>query len=256
MKLNLYDTSGKKLTPLELKGKDFGAVNENLLAQALRIYEFNSHQKTSKVKNRSEVIGSRRKIYRQKGTGNARHGDKYAPIFVGGGIAHGPDGIRPKNLSLPKKMKKKALSSALSIKLKENALSILSLSPKLSSKTKDAAKLFSKIASHPKNKTLVLTSKRQNALYQASGNLQKITFKRASLVNARDIVRHDHIVFTEKALEEVSSRIGIQLPKPSKTKAKPKKTTKKKTSSEYETIVDPWTGKKKRVKKQKSPWPL
>lgn len=212
MKLNLYDTSGKKLTPLELKAKDFGVVNKNLLAQALRVYEFNSHQKTSKAKNRGEVTGSRRKIYRQKGTGNARHSDRYAPIFVGGGVAHGPDGLIPANLVLPKKMKKKALSAALTLKLENNELSVLSLSPKLDGKTSTAAKLFASIASHPKNKTLVITRDRQETLYNAVSNLQKLTLKRSSMINARDIMRHDHIIFTKDALLALATRLGLEVP--------------------------------------------
>ena len=99
-------------------------INKILLTQAIRVYTARRHPGLSKVKTRGEVIASTRKIYRQKGTGQARHGAISAPIFVGGGVAHGPKGVK-RQLSLPKKMRRKALSIALSVKAKEGNLLVV-----------------------------------------------------------------------------------------------------------------------------------
>lgn len=221
MKLDLFDTTGKKLIPIEVNPKDFAdKVNDNLLRQALRIYTSNSHQKTSKVKTRGEITGSTRKIYKQKGTGKARHGDKYAPIFVGGGIAHGPTGVRPKNLVLPKRMKRQALGSIILQKLEEKVITGLDKVEVMEAKTSKCASLIAKIANHPKNKVLVITDKKQDNFYNASQNIQGLTMKRAQLVNVRDIAMHDHIIITKNAISTLKNRISGIKPEPVKSSAK------------------------------------
>lgn len=99
--------------------------NNNLLSQALRVYEWGKHSGTHLVKTRSDVNISKRKIYRQKHTGNARHGAKSAPIFVGGGVAHGPQGFK-KVLSLPVAMKRRALEFAMGLKAKNGQVFVVS----------------------------------------------------------------------------------------------------------------------------------
>lgn len=205
MKLTAYDTTGKKLDNWQVK-EDLGKANPTLLAQAIRVYQANSHQGTSKVKTRGEVIGSTRKIYRQKGTGNARHGAKYAPIFVGGGIAHGPTGLRAANLILPKKMRQAALRVALLTKLESEMIAGLTGASKLQNKTSQVLKLFSEIAGHPKRSTLVITKNRLDNFYAASRNLQGVKFKRTSLVNAYDLVASDFVVITKPALADLIAR--------------------------------------------------
>ena len=115
----VYDIKGKEKGTLILPKEAFAvSVKPQLLAQAVRVYQFNRRQGTASTKTRGEVTGSTRKIYRQKGTGRARHGDIKAPIFVGGGIVGGP---KPKDYSLGinKKQKTKAFFGALTLKLKE-----------------------------------------------------------------------------------------------------------------------------------------
>ena len=229
MKLDVFDTTGKKLTPIEVNPKDFAdKVNKSLLNQALRIYISNSHQKTSKVKTRGEITGSTRKIYRQKGTGRARHGDRYAPIFVGGGVAHGPTGVRPKNLVLPKRMKRKALGSIILQKLQDKVVTGLDKVEVIDIKTAKCAALVAKIANHPKNKVLIITDKKRDKLYQASQNIQGLTMKRAHLVNTHDSASHDHIIITKNAITTLKNRVaGI---KPAEVKPAVKKSTQKEAS--------------------------
>lgn len=115
LKVPTYSVKGTKLVETVLP-KEFGEKpNLKFLAQAIRVYEERSHTGLAKTKTRAEVNRTKKKWYRQKGTGGARHGAKSAPIFVGGGVAHGPKPIR-RELTLPKKMVKKALAQALSAK--------------------------------------------------------------------------------------------------------------------------------------------
>lgn len=206
MKLKAFNTKGVKQVDWTPSVADLGKPNDTLLAQAIRIYQVNSHQGGSKVKTRGEVVGSTRKIYRQKGTGNARHGARYAPIFVGGGIAHGPKGIRAKNLILPKKMRRQALKSALAHKFADQSIVGLSGVDKLDGKTSSVTSLFAKIAGHPKNKTLIITHDHNVPLYRSISNLQKIELKNDTLVNALDLVRADFIVITKPALTSLLAR--------------------------------------------------
>ena len=114
-KVDLYNIKGEKEGKVTLPKEIFETkINKPLLSQAVRVYLANQRDARARAKTRAQVKGSNRKIYRQKGTGGARHGDNKAPIFVGGGKAHPPKGIN-RRLSLPKKMKQLALKSALSI---------------------------------------------------------------------------------------------------------------------------------------------
>ena len=207
-KINIqaYDITGKKTETWDLDLSTVQAGSPKLLAQAIRVYESNAHQKTHKVLTRGEVDGSTRKIYRQKGTGNARHGAKYAPIFVGGGIAHGPSGVRPENMILPKRMRRRALLAALADKLSESAISGIQGVQKVDGKTASAAHLLSAVANHPKAKVLVVTNAAATKLYQMLSNLQGVTMKRASLVNAYDLIASEHVIITKKALDAIVAR--------------------------------------------------
>jgi large subunit ribosomal protein L4 len=131
-----YSLLGKEAGTLELPKAIFeGEINKALIAQAIRVYTNNEKGHFSNTKTRGEVTGSTRKIYKQKGTGRARHGSIMAPIFVGGGIALGPKS-RITNMELPKKMKKAALVAALREKYQTKELSGVDLG-KLSGKTKE-----------------------------------------------------------------------------------------------------------------------
>ncbi|MBI2103555.1 50S ribosomal protein L4 [Candidatus Woesebacteria bacterium] len=143
MKAKVYTSKGMGAGTVNLPKQFKEKENLQLLAQAIRVYEDKRHQGTSKVKTRAQVAISKRKIYRQKHTGRARHGAKSAPIFIGGGVAHGPKGIK-RELVLPKKMKAKARSVALSIKARQGQVVTVSSLSKIQ-KTKDAQALFDKI---------------------------------------------------------------------------------------------------------------
>lgn len=166
-KLNVYSAKGVKKSSVSLPKRFSQPVNKILLAQAIRVYEDRRHPGLSKTKTRSEITASTRKIWRQKGTGKARHGARSAPIFVGGGIAHGPKGVK-RELALPKKMRQKALSVALSLKAKEGKILLVDGISSLK-KTKEAATLLKKIVQSEKEVsdnsrfTFVLSGKNSEA---------------------------------------------------------------------------------------------
>src|SRR3989338_1504391 len=148
LKLSVYDLKGKSVGKINLPKEIFGVkVNDKLMAQAVRVYLANQRQGTVSTKTRGEVKGSSRKIYRQKGTGRARHGSIRAPIFVKGGLVFGPK-PRDFGLSLPKKMKKAALFAALSAKLRDGEVKVVQGFEKLPAKTKNVAESLSKMGEY------------------------------------------------------------------------------------------------------------
>jgi large subunit ribosomal protein L4 len=142
-KANVYSAKGVKTTPYSLPQAFGEKENLNLLAQSLRVYEDRLHPGLAKAKTRAEVERTKKKWYRQKGTGGARHGARSAPIFVGGGVTHGPRGIK-RVLELPSKMKKRALNVALSLKAKEGQVILVDKISTLT-KTADVQNLLNKI---------------------------------------------------------------------------------------------------------------
>ena len=214
MKLDIFDTTGKKTGKIDLPDKIFAAkVNKNLIAQAVRVYLANQRQGTASTKERSEVVGSRRKIWRQKGTGRARHGDRYAPIFVGGGIAHGP---RPRDWSLkmPKKMRRLSLFSALTSKLKEGEILIIQGLEKIEPKAKKILTVLLNLKLKTKNKkltekTLLVLPEKLEGVIRAGGNIKNLTLTQANLLNTYQVLNGGKLVFLKqsiKVLEETFLR--------------------------------------------------
>ncbi|OGM11607.1 50S ribosomal protein L4 [Candidatus Woesebacteria bacterium RBG_16_34_12] len=179
--------------------------NMQLLAQAIRVYESNRHPGLSKVKTRGEVNISTRKIYRQKGTGLARHGAKSAPIFVGGGIAHGPKGIK-RELSLPRILKNKALMMALSLKAQEGRLFIIDKINGLE-KTQQAKNLINKIIAKEKilnknPKIIISLSKENKKVEIALRNLRHVLLIPFRNLNAYNVFFTGMLLVDKEALGE------------------------------------------------------
>lgn len=214
-------TAANKFSTVTVSDDVFGAVvNKDLLAQAIRVYLSNKRQGTSRVKTRSEVTGSRRKIWKQKGTGNARHGAKSAPIFVGGGVAHGPKGVENWDRDLSKKMKKKALITALSAQA-ENIVVADNFS-EINGKTKNAAKFLNTINVTGKKVLLILDADSKDVMI-AFNNIPKVEVMQDALVNALDIAAADSIVMTKTALKNIEARLEVK-PKKEASKKKVEKT--------------------------------
>lgn len=200
----MVDLTGKDAGSLELPGDIFAAkVNEMLIAQAVRVYLANQREGSASTKSRGEVAGSTRKIYRQKGTGRARHGGIRAPIFVGGGIVFGPK-PQDHSLSLSKKMRKRALFSALSSKNEEKAVVIVAGADKLAPKTKEASVMFAKLSVSDKNPVLFVVSDEAENAKRAARNLAYVTVMPFASLNTYDVMRSKAVVFTKEAASKMA----------------------------------------------------
>ncbi len=198
-------TPTNKLSTITVSDEVFGSkANDQLLSQAIRVYLSNKRQGTSKVKTRGEVTGSRRKIWKQKGTGNARHGAKSAPIFVGGGVAHGPTGLENWTLKLSRHMKKKALIVSLS--LQSDNIFVTDNLTDFDGKTKTAAKLLKDLNIFGK-KVLLATEGNNELVRRAFGNIQKVNVMDSSLVNALDVASVDAIILSKEAVKSLEERL-------------------------------------------------
>ena len=202
LSLSIYGIDGKEQKTIELPKEVFAVTpNKSLITQAIRVYLVNQRQGNVKVKTRSEVIGSTRKIYRQKGTGKARHGAIKAPIFVGGGVAHGPK-QKDYNLKFNKKEKKVALYGALSTKLKENK--IFGLEEKalmMKPKTKTVSNFLSELKLIGKNNLMILKKLETNNLVLAMRNIPNISFVDVNSLNPYLVLKSSSLIFVENALE-------------------------------------------------------
>jgi large subunit ribosomal protein L4 len=175
------------------------------IAQAVRVYLANQHQGTHSTKTRGEVAGSTRKIYRQKGTGRARHGSIKAPIFVGGGIVFGPRPHSP-HLDFPQKMRRQVFTSVLSEKIKTNHFTVISGMGDCTPKTKAMAALLQKLSLNDK-KLLVVVNPDQKNLILAGRNLPLVTIIPAAAISLRDILMHEHLLITKEAVSVLQNRL-------------------------------------------------
>ena len=191
---------GKKAGTVDLPEALFAAkINKTLMAQAVRVYLANQRGGHASVKTRGEVEGSTRKIYRQKGTGRARHGGIRAPIFVGGGIAFGPK-QRDYHLDFPKKMKRAALASALTLAFGEGKVSVVRGLGGIA-KTKIMAQTMQSIG--VSGSTLLVVARDSRGVIRAARNIQSVDTTPESNLHAYTVLRHQRIVFMKEALESV-----------------------------------------------------
>lgn len=210
-KLSVYSTSGVKKALVGLPKRYVAEENLALLAQAVRVYENRKHPGLSKVKTRGERAGSTRKIYRQKGTGRARHGAITAPIFVGGGAVHGPVG-RKRKLTLSRKMKRRALSVALSTKVRHGEMVVVE-NLRLLKKTKQAQRLVDKLKKGEiKNKSNRITfalSEKNRSSKLALRNIKGVTVERFDDLNAYKTHHAGLLAVDKEALKEGSKKSSV-----------------------------------------------
>jgi large subunit ribosomal protein L4 len=228
MKINTYSNTGKKNETLDLPVGLVADENMSLLTQAIRVFENRKHPGISRTKTRSEVKTSTRKIYKQKGTGGARHGAKSAPIFVGGGTAHGPSGNK-RVLTLPAKMRAKALQIALGVKAAEGTLVAVENFSKVT-KAKEAKNLFDAIVKEEKYTTkrfTVALSDKNKDSYQALRNLKNVSLVLYKNLNAYSVFFSGILVVDSEALETSDKGKAISEKKEPKAKVAKKETVKK-----------------------------
>lgn len=198
----VYNLKGEETKTIALPKEIFSSeAKPALLAQAVRVYLTNQRQGNASTKTRGEVTGSTRKIYRQKGTGKARHGDIKAPIFVGGGIVGGP---RPKNhsLSITKGQKRKAFLGALSLKLKNKKIIVLEDKVLMTKpKTKEIFSFLKVIKYDNKQVVFVLPKMEKSNFILSVRNIKKSGIVEAKSLTTYDVLKENILIFLESSLK-------------------------------------------------------
>ena len=199
-KVDIYDLKGKKSGQATLPKEIFEAkINKPLMAQAVKVYLGNQRKARAKTKTRGEIRGSTRKIYRQKGTGRARHADRYAPIFVGGGVAHGPTGKENYQRKMSKKMRHLALFSALTSKLKVKEIMVISGLAKVKPKTKEMAKSLFSLQKEKCKISVVLPETLENVI-RAGKNIPNLNLIQAKQLNTYQVLNAGQLIFMKESI--------------------------------------------------------
>src|SRR5688572_10081360 len=196
-KVDIFNLKREKVGELELSDDVFGAeVKEHLFQEVVAAQLASRRAGTSAAKERSAVQGSSKKIYKQKGTGGARHGSIRAPIFVGGGVALGPKS-RKVTLDFPQKMKKAAIISALSLRNSEGEVLGVAGLEKATGKTSQVGNFIKALE---KKSTLFILGDKNDNVQRAASNLQKISVVTAGNLNTLEILTHKTIVVSKDAV--------------------------------------------------------
>ena len=198
MQIPVYDTSGKEIRKIEISDAVFGVpFNEALVHQVMVGQQANVRQGTASTKTRSEVRGSTRKLYRQKGTGYARAGSKKSPIRRGGGVTFGP---RPRSYrqDLPKKMRRLALKCVLSAKAADGELKVLEKWDFTEPKTKQMAAALKALGID--KSALIVTPESDTNVIMSARNIQKIKTLPANIINVNEILSYRTLLMTEAAV--------------------------------------------------------
>lgn len=209
MKSQIYNLKAEKIGDFNLPKKIFEvSTSDKLISQAIRVSLANLRSSFAKTKTRSEVAGTRKKVWSQKGTGNARHGNRTAPIFKGGGIALGPDGNQNYTLKLGKKMKKQAINAVLTKFALAKKILIVDNFSKLNPKTKSGAQLITGLKAKDEvlsksRKIGIITTKTLNPVKRAFNNLKDINLISLKSLNVYDLSKQNYLIFSQKAIKQL-----------------------------------------------------
>ena len=205
MKIEKHNIDGKK-DSIEVLDKIFAAkINKQLVSNVLYKTNANYKGRKAKTKQKNEIIGSTAKIYAQKGTGNARHASRKAPIFVGGGVAHGPKGEdNYKIRKLNKSEKKLSIASLITEKNNMKNLIVFSDFDKKISKTKDMFKFLKKFDA--KNSLIIVDQKSKENIYKSARNLPNVKITDTNHFSAFDLAKYKKVIFTVTSIKELEKR--------------------------------------------------
>ena len=206
MQVAVRNTAGENIGEVVLRDDVFGIEpNVSVMHQALVRQLANRRLGTHKAKTRSEVTRTKAKWYRQKGTGRARHGSHNAPIFVGGGVAHGP---RPRKYTkkMPRKMRRLALRSALSAKAAEDRIIVLDAIEFDGPKTRSMVDTLENLTVD--GSAVILLPERNENVELSAGNLPDVKTLRAHYLNVRDLLKYDYVIMPTGALSVVEGILG------------------------------------------------
>ncbi len=207
MKVDVFSRNGQKSGEIELPDEVFNVEpHEHAMYQAVRVYLAHQRQGTHKVKERNEVSGGGKKPWRQKGRGTARSGSTRSPLWVGGGTVHGPKPHKY-TIDIPKKMRKLARKSALSLRARENNIVVVEDLSLSAIKTKEVAAVL-KALNLEGEKVLQLLPAQDEKTYLSSRNIANCTTAVADKVSTYDILNHKKILIHKSAVDVIINTFG------------------------------------------------
>lgn len=200
-KVNVYNVLGEQVGEIDLVDSIFGAeINEHAMYEVVKNHLANKRQGTQSVKTRAEVRGGGRKPWRQKGTGRARQGSIRAPHWTGGGVSFAPK-PRDYSYSVPKKVKKVAIKSALSSKVLENEIIVLDELNLDEPKTKEMVKILENIKAG--KKALIVMDEKNENIIKSARNIPNVKTTLTNTLNVYDILNYDSFIITKGAVSKV-----------------------------------------------------
>ncbi len=211
MQASVYNLSGDVVETIELNDYIFGIEpNKAVMHQALVRQHANARQGTASTKTRSEVRGGGKKPYRQKGTGNARQGSRRAPHYRGGAVIFGP---RPRSYEkdMPRKMRRLAVRSALSVKVIEQTLTLVDNYSNLEPRTKAMVSVLSALKLSDAKVLLVIPDnapETKELVYRAAGNLPNVKAVLVNYLNLHDMFKYDRLLLPVAALDWLNEKLG------------------------------------------------
>ncbi|HEY65862.1 MAG TPA: 50S ribosomal protein L4 [Caldilineae bacterium] len=208
MQVPLRNMAGEAIGEVELPDDIFAApINQAVMHQALVRQLANARLGTHDTKTRGEVNRTKAKWYRQKGTGRARHGSRNAPIFVGGGVAHGPH-PRKYTKRMPRKMRRLALRSALSVKAAEDRIIVVDALQLEAPRTKAMIGVLEALGVD--GSALILLAEKNPPVELSARNLPDVRTLRAGYLNIRDLLGYDYLIMPLDALEEIKRFLSTE----------------------------------------------
>jgi len=207
MKLKVINIDGKKVNDIEISDKIFSLKPNKYVIQSLIDWQLNHFKpRTAKTKQRNEIKGSTAKIYAQKGTGGARHSSRKAPIFVGGGVAHGPKGAVYKVNKINKKVRKIGLFHVLSQKNKLNLLFVVEDFKNEITKTKLFNNFLEKMKL--KNSLIISDKNSKTKIIKSARNIANLKVIEQEGANAYDILKYKNVIFTTSSIKSFQDRVS------------------------------------------------
>lgn len=210
MKIKLYNVNAKVVGELDLSPKTYAVKSDNkLIAEGLHVFLSNQRQNTAKAKNRNEVRGTTKKVWAQKGTGNARHGSRKAPIFVGGGVTHGPTGEQNFNLKFSKPLRLKVKKMLLSQLVASKSVVAIDKLSAIEPKSKAAVKLITGLSPDftvlsKSQKIGILSAAKNTTINRAFANLPNVKLLTLNTLNIHDLASIKGLIASQKALKSLT----------------------------------------------------
>ena len=206
MKFQVMNIDGRKTDNIELSDKIFSLQPDKTIIQSVIYWQMNHFKpRTAKTKQRNEVKGSTAKIYAQKGTGGARHSSRKAPLFVGGGVAHGPKGSVYREKKINKKVKKLGLLHILSQKNKINSLFVVEDFKEEITKTKVLFEFLEK--NNMKNSLFIPDKISKSKIIKSARNIPNLKIIEQEGANVYDLLKYKNVIFTTSSIKSLQTRL-------------------------------------------------